>query len=44
MKEKKQFAGDGCNGDIAMAFAGKKFPPPLAEGGGANSTNGCGAI
>ncbi|MEI8293700.1 MAG: hypothetical protein WCG66_06865 [bacterium] len=26
----EKFAGDSCNGDIAIAFAGEKFPTPLA--------------
>ena len=29
----EKFAGDGCNGDIAIAFAGEKFPTPLTERG-----------
>ena len=29
----EKFAGDGCDGNIAIAFAGEKFPTPLAERG-----------
>jgi hypothetical protein len=27
----EKFASDGCDGDIAIAFAGEKFPAPLTE-------------
>jgi hypothetical protein len=26
-----QFAGHGRDGDVSIAFAGKEFPPPLAQ-------------
>ena len=35
----EKFAGDGCDGDIAIAFAGKKFPTPLAQRGIASAAH-----
>jgi hypothetical protein len=35
----ENFAGDGCDGDIAIAFAGKKFPTPLARRGIASAAH-----
>ena len=31
----QELAGQGCDGDIAVAFSGKEFPAPLAQGRGA---------
>ena len=35
----EKFAGDGCDGNIAIAFAGKKFPTPLAQRGIASAAH-----
>ena len=35
----EKFAGDGCDGNIAIAFAGEKFPTPLAERGIASAAH-----
>ena len=41
----EEFAGDACDGDIAVAFAGEKLPSPLAEGGVAGAAqDGVGAL
>ena len=41
----QEFASDGGDGDIAVAFSGEEFPAPLAQGrGAAIAQNGLSAL